>query len=51
MLARTVARIERCIMNVPSCAGWWYVLVPLMDARTFVNNYDGIKTGYTKDVR
>jgi hypothetical protein len=26
------------------------VLLQLMDARTFVRNHDGIKTGYTKDV-
>jgi len=25
-------------------------LLQLMDARTFVRNHDGIKTGYTKDV-
>jgi hypothetical protein len=27
------------------------VLLQLTDARTFVRNHDGIKTGYTKDVR
>jgi hypothetical protein len=27
------------------------VLLQLMDARTFVRNHDGIKTGYTKDVQ
>jgi hypothetical protein len=27
------------------------VLLQLMDARTFVRNHDGIKTGYTEDVR
>jgi hypothetical protein len=26
------------------------VLLQLMDARTFVRNHDGIKTGYTKHV-